>query len=84
MSNYRLLLLVCLIALVGHFVLDLFFSLKYTFHIESRVGALLLQFVIVQTTDVNIILSTIGNFEANILSIDKSSSANKLPIETVE
>lgn len=82
-SFYRLLLLILLLIFISHFGVDLILSLKYTFLIESKVGALLLQFVIVQSKDVTDILSTIHNFEISILNIDKNYTSNKIPIETV-
>lgn len=44
--------MVGLLLSVGCYVLDLIFALRYTFLIEGKVGALLLQFVIIESADV--------------------------------
>lgn len=49
---YQVLVMVGLLFGVGCYVLDLLFTLRYTFLIEGKVGALLLQFVIIESSDV--------------------------------
>jgi hypothetical protein len=44
---YQVIVMVGLLLGVGCYVLDLLFALRYTFLIEGKVGALLLQFVII-------------------------------------
>jgi hypothetical protein len=84
MSFYQIFLMIILLAVIGHYLFDLVLSLRYTFLIESKVGALLLQFVIIEGKDVREIMTMIENFEGNILNIQENKSILKVPIETVE
>lgn len=44
---YKTVLLAILLLTIAHYTIDLILTLRYTFVIEGKVGALLLQFVII-------------------------------------
>lgn len=60
--------MVTLIITIGYAILDMLLTLRYTFFIEGKVGALLLQFVIVEANDVKEITSIIEAFESTVLN----------------
>lgn len=59
MGTYEVLVMMGLLIGVGCYVLDLLLALKYTLLIEGKVGALLLQFVIIEPADVKEIMAMI-------------------------
>lgn len=81
---YSIVLLVVVICGVIHFFIDFILALKYIFKIESKVGELLLQFVIISENDVQKFLVIIDHFLENILNFkDSQKKELNIPIETV-
>jgi hypothetical protein len=76
--------MVILIIAIGCYFIDFLLTLRYTFFIEGKVGALLLQFVIIESADVKEIIAMIQSFESTVLNAQDHVAAYKVPIEVAE
>ena len=79
-NSYKILAMVTLIIAISCYFIDLLLTLRYTFFIEGKVGALLLQFVIIESSDVKQIIAMIKSFESTVLNAQDNIAIYKVPI----
>jgi hypothetical protein len=77
---YSTVFLIVMLLALGHYLLDFALSLRYIFRIEQRVGELLLQFVVIDPSDVKQIICVIEDFSVNILNSQAESAMPSLKL----
>lgn len=83
---YQAVLIVLLVAGATILLVDFLLSLRYMFKIETKVGQLLLQFIVVTEPDILNLQLVIDNFIHSVLNYQDRPDRNqfKVPVETVE